>query len=207
MENRQNQLERRVIAVASKNKGKVIEITAALAALPLTVIPVSNCGDFAEPEETGATFAANAELKARYYSALTGKICLADDSGLEVDSIGGAPGVYSARFAGEQATDTDNNQKLLDMLRGVAAERRTARFRCVLVYYDPAAGKVLSAQGTCEGRILESARGEGGFGYDPLFYIPEYGKTLAEMTLTEKNAVSHRGAALKLLSSLLQKKR
>lgn len=191
------------MAVASKNKGKIAEITEALADLPLTVIPVSDCGDFVEPEETGNTFAANAELKARYYSAATGTICLADDSGLEVDALGGAPGVYSARFAGESATDEDNNQKLLTLLDGIAAENRTARFRCVLVYYDPA-GQILTAQGTCEGVILESARGNSGFGYDPLFYMSAYGKTLAEMSLSEKNAISHRGAALKKLSAMLE---
>lgn len=206
MEDRSNGLKHdKVLAAASKNRGKVAEITAALTGLPLTVIPVTDCGDFPEPEETGETFAANAELKARYYAAATGLICLADDSGLEVDALGGAPGVYSARFAGETATDAENNAKLLSLLAGVEAERRTARFRCVLVYFEPQ-GMLLTAQGVCEGIILESERGEGGFGYDPLFYIPEYGKTLAEMTLAEKNKVSHRGAALGKLSKLLAEK-
>lgn len=206
MENRPDGLKQtKVMLVASKNKGKTAEITDALIGLPLTVKPVTEFGDFSEPEETGKTFAANAELKARYYSSLTGLTCLADDSGLEVDAIGGEPGVYSARFAGVTATDADNNAKLLSLLSGVEPERRTARFRCVLVYFDPL-GQLLTAQGTCEGVILNSPRGTGGFGYDPLFYIPEYGKTMAEMTLVEKNAISHRGAALKQLSKLLAEK-
>ena len=206
MQNRQDELSQvKVLTVASKNKGKIAEIKKALAGLPLTVISVSECGDYAEPAETGETFAANAELKARYYANLTGRICLADDSGLEVDALKGAPGVYSARFAGEAATDADNNAKLLTLLNGIAPEQRTARFRCVLVYFDPF-GIQLTAEGSCEGIILDAPQGQGGFGYDPLFYMPQYGKTLAEMTLDEKNMVSHRGAALKLMAALLKKR-
>ena len=195
----------RKLTVASKNQGKIVEIKNALAGLPFTVIPVSDCGDFAEPEETGETFAANAELKARYYAAATRTVCLADDSGLEVDALHGAPGVCSARFAGPAATDADNNTKLLGLLSGLDAAQRTARFRCVLVYYDPE-GQLLTVDGTCEGIILDAPRGDGGFGYDPLFYMPEYGKTLAEMTVAEKNAVSHRGAALLALVEVLRQK-
>jgi XTP/dITP diphosphohydrolase len=206
MENWQSGLdEMRKLTVASKNRGKIAEIKAAFAGLPLSVIQISDFGDFAEPEETGDTFAANAELKARYYSALTNSICLADDSGLEVDALNGAPGVYSARFAGPAATDADNNAKLLNLLAGLASEQRSARFRCVLVYYD-SLGELLTAEGTCEGVILETPRGDGGFGYDPLFYVPEIGKTLAEMTLAEKNAISHRGAALRALANALKQK-
>ncbi|MDU4960158.1 MAG: XTP/dITP diphosphatase [Sporomusaceae bacterium] len=197
--------KRRSLTVASKNAGKIAEIRAAFSSLPFTVIPVSDCGDFAEPEETGATFAANAELKARYYAAATGTVCLADDSGLEVDALDGAPGVYSARFAGPEADDAANNAKLLRLLAGIAPERRTARFRCVLVCFDPC-GEMLTADGVCEGVILEQPRGNGGFGYDPLFYLPVLGKTLAEITLAEKNALSHRGAALRALVNLLQTK-
>lgn len=193
----------RKLTVASKNQGKIIEIQKALTGLPFVVVPVSACGDFAEPEETGDTFTANAELKARYYAAVTNTICLADDSGLEVDALSGAPGVYSARFAGPTATDADNNAKLLQLLSGLDSAQRTARFRCVLAYYDPH-GQLLTADGTCEGIILDTPRGDGGFGYDPLFYLPEQGKTLAEMTLIEKNAVSHRGAALRALVTALK---
>lgn len=183
------------IVVATKNAGKVAEIAAALAPLNLTVRPVSYYGDIAEPEETGQTFADNAILKARYYASQTGKPCLADDSGLEVDGLSGAPGVYSARYSGENATDAANNNKLLDELSRQPEAKRSARFRCVLAFCNTA-GQVITADGTCEGVILEVARGNGGFGYDPLFYIAAYGKTLAEMTVAEKNAISHRGKAL-----------
>lgn len=202
MENRQSRLSRRDLVVASKNQGKIVEIKTSLAALPLNVMAVSDCVDVAEPEETGGTFLENAELKARYYAAATGCICLADDSGLEVDALDGAPGVYSSRFAGAHASDADNNAKLLYQLTDIPPERRTARFRCSLVYYDPN-GHMLTAEGTCEGVILEVARGTGGFGYDPLFYLPEYKKTLAEMTTSEKNAISHRGAALQAMTKQL----
>jgi XTP/dITP diphosphohydrolase len=207
MENWQSRLDgMRKLTVASKNRGKIAEIKAAFTGLPFSVIPVSDCGDFTEPEETEETFAANAELKARYYAEATKTICLADDSGLEVDALNGAPGVYSARFAGLAAADADNNAKLLKLLTGLGSEQRTARFRCVLVYFDPL-GELLTADGTCEGIILETPRGDGGFGYDPLFYIPKLGKTLAEITLAEKNAVSHRGAALRNLVKALKQER
>lgn len=203
MQNRQDELKkRRDVVVASKNRGKIEEIKAALAHLSLSVMAVADCLDVAEPEETGLTFAENAELKARYYAAATGRICLADDSGLEVDALAGAPGVYSARFAGEHATDAQNNAKLLHLLSAVPAQQRTARFRCALAFFDPA-GFLITAEGTCEGRILETYRGDGGFGYDPLFYLSEYEKTLAQMTLDEKNAVSHRGKALRALAAKL----
>lgn len=183
------------IVVATKNAGKITEIAVALAPLNLLVRSVSDYGDIAEPEETGQTFADNAILKARYYATQTGKPCLADDSGLEVDDLSGAPGIYSARYSGENATDAANNDKLLDELSRQPEAKRTARFRCVLAFCDTV-GNILTADGTCEGTILEVARGNGGFGYDPLFYVAAYGKTLAEMTVAEKNAISHRGKAL-----------
>lgn len=192
----------REIVVATGNRGKVAEIAAALAAQPVKVLALTELGDIPEAVESGDTFEANAVLKATHYSLYTGKPCLADDSGLEVDALGGAPGVYSARYAGENASDAANNHKLLTELAPVPEEEWTARFRCVLAYVDPD-GTLLSAQGTCEGIILREPRGQGGFGYDPLFYVPALGKTLAELALAEKNAVSHRGQALRNMATKL----
>ena len=186
------------IVAATGNRGKIAEFTATLTPLGYVVRPVTDFGSIAEPEETGATFADNAILKARYYADLTGRPCLADDSGLEVDALGGEPGVYSARYAGENATDAANNAKLLNELSRRGDEARSARFRCVLALCQ-SDGSVLTSDGTCEGVILFEGRGDGGFGYDPLFFLPEHGKTLAEMTLEEKNSVSHRGRALAAL--------
>ncbi len=190
------------IVVGTRNKGKVAEIAAALAALPVEVVSLDGFPAVPEAEETGDTFAANAILKATYYALHTGRPCLADDSGLEVDALGGAPGVHSARYAGPGAGDAACNAKLLAALAGVPAAERTARFRCVLAYVDQD-GTLLTAEGTCEGLILEAPRGTGGFGYDPLFHYPAADKTLAEMTLAEKNAVSHRGQAVRNMATAL----
>ena len=183
------------LIVGSRNEGKIKEIRAALAGLSFEVTGLPDAG-IPDAEETGMTFQENAVIKAKYYSQHTGEYCLADDSGLEVDALGGAPGIYSARYAGENATDADNNRKLLHSLAEVPAEQRTARFRSVLALAGPD-GSLLLADGVCEGVLLTKKRGAGGFGYDPLFYMPEHGKTLSEMTLAEKNAVSHRGNALR----------
>ena len=183
------------LIVGSRNAGKIKEIQAVLADLPFEVVGLPDDG-IPDAEETGSTFGENAVIKAKYYSQHTGEYCLADDSGLEVDALGGEPGVYSARYAGENATDADNNRKLLAALSDVPAEKRTARFRSVLAMAGPG-GMLLLADGVCEGTILTEARGAGGFGYDPLFYMVEHGKTLSEMTLDEKNRVSHRGNALR----------
>ncbi len=185
----------REIIVATKNKGKVAEIAAILGALPVKVLAITEFGGIPEADETGDTFFANAVIKARHYARLTGRACLADDSGLEVDALDGAPGVHSARFAGDDATDEANNRKLLTLLAGVPFERRTARFRCTLIFFDNRE-TLIAVDGTCEGIILEEPRGEGGFGYDPLFYIPELEKTLAEIPVENKNIISHRGRAL-----------
>ena len=183
------------LIIGSRNAGKIKEIQSVLAGLPFVVAGLPEL-DVPDAEETGSTFRENAIIKAKYYSQRTGEYCLADDSGLEVDALGGAPGVYSARYAGENATDADNNRKLLGALFDVPTERRTARFRSVLAMAGPD-GSLLMADGVCEGVLLTEERGDGGFGYDPLFYIPEQKKTLAEMTLAEKNTVSHRGNALR----------
>lgn len=186
------------IVVATKNAGKVAEFKAALAGLPYQVMSLADLGNFPEAPENGVTFKENACAKAEFYSRLTGKLCLADDSGLEVDYLQGAPGVYSARYAGEHASDADNNHKLLANLANVPPAQRSGRFRCVLALAD--AEKVwFTADGTVEGVILAEPRGDKGFGYDPLLFVPELGRTLAEMSAQEKNEISHRGRALKKL--------
>lgn len=185
----------RRIIIGTRNAGKIHEIQMALADLPVAVTGLPN-KDIPDVEETGTTFQENAILKARYYSQHTGEYCLADDSGLEVDAIGGEPGVYSARYAGEGASDADNNNKLLMILKDVPPVKRTARFRSVLAMFGPD-GSLLLADGVCEGLILNEVRGTGGFGYDPLFYMADQGKTLAEMSVEEKNRISHRGNALR----------
>lgn len=189
------------IVVGTRNSGKIVEIREALAGLPFDIIGLPDQG-IPDAEETGTTFEQNAVLKARHYAGYTGEYCLADDSGLEVDALQGEPGVYSARYAGEGASDTDNNNKLLQELQAVPQERRTARFRSVLALVGPNE-RLLLADGVCEGLLLTAPRGTGGFGYDPLFWLPEYQQTLAEMTVKEKNAVSHRGNALKVLKQKL----
>ena len=189
------------IVVGSRNSGKIREIQAVLADLPYCVTGLSD-QTIPDAEETGTTFQENAILKARYYCQHTGEYCLADDSGLEVDALDGAPGVYSARYAGKQASDEENNQKLLSALTGIPMQRRTARFRSVLALAGPD-GSLMLAEGVCEGIVLFEARGTGGFGYDPLFLMPDQRKTLAEMTLAEKNLVSHRGNALRAFKQQL----
>ncbi len=187
------------IVLASNNENKAREIGQLLAGHRLEVLPQSA---FAVPEaeETGLTFVENAILKARNASARTGLPAIADDSGLEVDALKGRPGIHSARYAGPEATDADNNRRLLADLEAVADEARTARFQCLMVYLRHAEDPTpLICQGTWEGLILREPRGENGFGYDPLFLIPELGRTAAELPAEEKNALSHRGQALRCL--------
>lgn len=191
------------IIVATTNQGKIAEMVLALAGLPVQVLDVSSFKDIPKPVEDGESFVANALKKANYYALHTGKACLADDSGLEVDALNGAPGVYSARFAGEDATDDQNNQRLLQELKGVAPEQRTARFRCVLAFVDTN-GKTMTAAGVREGVIAEEQCGSGGFGYDPLFYMPDQKKTMAQCSKSEKNAISHRGQALNVMTGMLK---
>lgn len=188
----------REIIVATKNAGKVAEFKMALSGLPYKVLSLADLGSFPEAPEEGQTFAENACFKAQFYAKLTGKLCLADDSGLEVDYLNGAPGVYSARYAGEHASDEDNNQKLLQQLTGTAPEQRTGRFRCVLVLAD--SEKVwCTSDGTVEGIVLSEPRGTNGFGYDPLLFVPTLGRSMAELSPTEKNEISHRGRAIREL--------
>lgn len=192
------------VVVATANRGKVAEIRSTLATPGWEFVTVDDLGHEAlEVEETGDTFEANATLKASAYADAFGMPALADDSGLEVDALDGAPGVFSSRYSGDGATDARNNAKLLDELSDVPADDRSARFRSVVVLAWPD-GRTLVTSGACEGAIGFSPRGSGGFGYDPLF-LPEAtpGKTMAELELYEKNAISHRGAALRALHDLL----
>lgn len=193
------------VVVASNNEGKVREIRHVLEPLGWEVLRAADLGLQApEVEETGATFLDNALLKARAYAEAFGCAALADDSGLVVDALGGAPGVRSARFAGEPSDDAANNAKLLAELAEVPASERTARFQCVVALVWPD-GRVLAADGTCEGSIGFEPRGSGGFGYDPLF-LPDAapGRTMAELSPDEKSAISHRGSALRALRAALE---
>lgn len=197
-----NEKSKLKIVIATKNQGKVREMINAFQGLPVELVSLADLAErFQEPVEDGDTFAANSLLKAGYYQKQTGMACLADDSGLEVEALGGAPGVYSARFAGENASDADNNAKLQQELKKLGMESSPAAYQCALTFMD-ADGRVLTAKGFCRGEIRLQARGENGFGYDPYFYVGDV--TMAEMSLAEKQAISHRGAALREMAVLLQ---
>lgn len=189
------------LIVATKNQGKLLEIKAILSGH--TVLGQDEAGVDVEVEENGSTFAENALLKARAIAALTDGAVLADDSGLEVDALGGAPGIYTARYAGEHATDADRMHKLLSELNGVPDGKRTARFVCVMALVLPD-GSEHTFRGTCEGRIAHAPRGENGFGYDPVFLLPDRGQTLAEIDAAEKNQISHRSRALAQVGEFLK---
>jgi XTP/dITP diphosphohydrolase len=201
------------LVIATANPGKLREFQALLADLAVAPVAQGALGVTA-PEETGTTFAANALLKARHAAAASGAAAIADDSGLEVDALGGAPGIYSARYAraaagdaaavDAAAVDAANNAKLVAALQGVPFEARRARYRCALVYLDgPGDPAPLHTQGVWEGYILEAPRGSGGFGYDPYFWLPELSLTAAELEPERKNRLSHRGSALQALRSAL----
>ena len=190
--------------MATHNQGKAAELRNLLADLPVQILTLADFPDEFVIEETGTTFLENALQKAKAAAEFFGLPTLADDSGLEVDALQGQPGVYSARFAGEPCDDQRNNLKLLQLMQGIPTAQRTASFVSVIAFVTPQ-GQVFTTEGRCEGIILESLRGTGGFGYDPLFYLPELGKTMAELTLAEKNTVSHRAKALKAMVSELQK--
>ena len=191
------------IVLASNNPGKVREFGQLLAAARIHVIPQGERG-VPEVAETGLTFVENAILTARTAARFSGLAALADDSGIEVDALHGAPGIYSARFAGPGASDTDNLVKLLQDLEQVPDEQRTARYQCVLVYLRHADDPTpLICQGTWEGLIGRAPRGDAGFGYDPIFIVPSHGCTAAELAPEVKNRLSHRGQALRQLQHLL----
>jgi XTP/dITP diphosphohydrolase len=191
------------LLVATNNPGKVREYEALLKGLPLTLTYPAQEGIDIEVEETGSTFAENARLKAMAYAGASDLLTLADDSGLEVDALGGEPGTRSARYAGQEASDEDRYRLLLSKLEGVPWERRTARFRCVIAVARPQ-GEVRIAEGTCEGVIAFEPKGEHGFGYDPVFYMPEQGQTMAELEPEVKNRISHRARAAQGARRILQ---
>lgn len=192
------------VVLASNNPGKLRELDAVLRPMGWELIAQGDLG-VPEAEETGTTFEANALLKARHAAACTGLAALADDSGIEVDALDGRPGVYSARYAGPQCDDEANNRLLLQELEGVPEEQRSARYQCVIALVRTAEDPdPLIARGAWEGRILEAPQGHNGFGYDPLFYVPTHGCASAELEPDVKNALSHRGAALRALVERLQ---
>jgi len=199
-----------VLVLASHNPRKRRELEALLEGLPISIRTLDDYPEVPEPEEDGATFVENAEKKALFVTARTGLPSLADDSGLEVDALGGAPGIRSARYAGAQKRserDAANNRKLLEQLRAVPPPQRTARFTCcvALAAPDPSGhpAVVSQAEGTVEGVILDQPHGSGGFGYDPLFYHPPSGRTFAELPPEEKNRISHRARALAVIRPAL----
>ncbi|VUD67574.1 dITP/XTP pyrophosphatase [Thalassocella blandensis] len=192
------------LVLASGNAGKLKEFQALLHKCGFEVCPQSDYA-VSSVAETGLSFVENALIKARHASKATGLPALADDSGIEVDALNGAPGIYSARFAGPDANDQRNNAKLLEALAGMPEEKRTARYQCVLVFMrhelDPTP---IIAQGAWEGRILETPQGNNGFGYDPLFWVPTHHMSSAQLDKAEKNAISHRAIAMQHLLRALQ---
>jgi len=194
--------ERRLV-LATRNDGKIREIIELLSGLPIKILTHEDFHQWPELEETGSTFEENAEAKASALSEMSGLPALADDSGLEVDALGGRPGVISARYAGTQGDSAANIALLLEEMKGVPIQERGARFVCVIALTGPSV-PTLEIRDTCEGAISETARGEGGFGYDPVFIPMGMDRTMAQLPLEEKNAISHRGKALRRLRTMLE---
>ena len=195
-----------VLLIGSANPDKARELVELMAGLPWEVRSLKDYSAVAEPEESGATFEENAILKARYYSAHFGVACVADDSGLEVDALDGAPGVYSARYAGEPCSYDDNNDKLLEALDGVPWHERTARFRCCAALAIPGDPEPHVESGTIEGHIAAICEGEQGFGYDPLFVPRGEDMTFGQLSPSEKHAISHRGRAFQQMRAYLEQR-
>lgn len=193
----------RKLLIATRNPGKVREFRELLEGLPVEITYLDAEGIGFEVEEAGASFAENAVRKASEYARASGLWTWADDSGLEVDALDGGPGVYSARYAGAGASDADRRRKLLNALAGVPWHRRTARFRCVIALATPE-GEIRTAEGSCEGVIAFGPAGSNGFGYDPIFYLPDRGATMAQLESDEKNRISHRGRAARKAEQLLE---
>lgn len=187
------------LVVATKNKGKIVEIKKVLSNMPFDVVTMSDLGINIDVDEDGTTFEENSMKKAKEICRLSRTIVMADDSGLEVDFLNGAPGIFSARFGGPEATDKDKNEKLLDMLKDVPFEQRTARFVCAIAVAFPD-GRSFVVRDICEGFIGFECKGDNGFGYDPLFYVEQYEKTMAELSIDIKNEISHRAKALKRMA-------
>ena len=195
----------RKLIVASNNSNKIREIKEILKDIPVEILSLKEAGIDVDIEETGSTFLENAYLKAKGISELVGgAMVLADDSGLAVESLGGAPGIYSARFAGEHGNNKKNNEKLLELLEGKNWTERRASFICAMVLIDED-GKAIEVEGKIDGIISEEEKGSNGFGYDPIFYLQEYGMTFAEMDSETKNKISHRAKALEKLQIEMQK--
>ncbi len=187
------------IVLASGNAGKVREINKLFANSGMEVVAQSEF-DVPAVAETGTTFVENAIIKARHAAECTGLPALADDSGIEVDALDARPGVYSARYAGPNASDSDNNSKMLAVLKGLPNTERSARYQCILVFMRSATDPVpIITQGTWEGRIMQAPRGNGGFGYDPIFYVPTHDCSAGELALDAKNSISHRAIALEAM--------
>lgn len=192
------------LLVATNNRGKLREYAELLKGLPFELTTLAEQGITKEVEETGPSLEQNAISKATTYAKLSGLITLADDSGLEVDALGGEPGPLSRRYAGDNVSDKERNDYLLARLSDVPMEKRTARFRAVIAIATPE-GRVGISEGVCEGIIAFDAKGEGGFGYDPVFYLPELNKHMAELTLEEKNRISHRARAAEKARRILER--
>jgi XTP/dITP diphosphohydrolase len=192
----------RTLLLATTNGHKLDEYRAIFLDLPFEMLSLHDIHMELEVEETGSTFAENAELKARAYAKASGLLTLADDSGLEIDALEGAPGVYSARFAGKEASYAERFRVIFERLQALPMERRTARFLCAIALAEPS-GMVRIVEAALEGMIALSPRGDNGFGYDPIFLVPELGKTTAELAPEEKNRISHRGRAARLARVLL----
>lgn len=189
------------VVIATKNEGKLREMKQALGHLPVEIVSLADFGALPDAVEDADTFLENARIKARFFMEQTGCACIADDSGLEVAALGGAPGVHSARFAGFHADDGTNNEKLLAELRNAGVTESDADYRCALVFMDTD-GQELHADGRCDGVIRMTAKGSNGFGYDPYFYVAK-DRTMAELSLEEKDRISHRGAALRRMVQFL----
>jgi XTP/dITP diphosphohydrolase len=192
------------VIFATKNLGKIREIRRALKGLWLQIYALDDFPNVPEIKEDGKSYTENALKKARFCSKYFGKLTIADDSGLEVDTMNGLPGIYSARYAGEKASNRENNQKLLSEMKGIPLSKRGARFKCAIAIVSPD-GREAVAEGSCKGRVGFREVGKRGFGYDPLFILPQYGKTMAQLTIEEKNRVSHRGKALRKLRRVISK--
>lgn len=192
------------IVVATKNKGKIKEIREVLKGIDAEILSLDEIGLEIEIEEDGRTYSENAVKKAAEVAKRSGRISLADDSGLEIDALNGKPGINSSRFAGINADDRERNLKVLEMMKDVPNGKRGARFRCVIAVAEPN-GKLYTCEGVCEGEIAESIRGDKGFGYDPIFIVPEYGKTFGELGPEVKDKISHRAKALKKAKELIKR--
>lgn len=190
------------VVIATRNPGKFREIKGILSSFPLKFLSLEDFPDLPEVVEDGATFAENAGKKARTIADFTGRLAIADDSGLAVDALQGRPGVFSSRYAGENATDGDRCQKLLEEMASIREGKRQARFVCAMAVARPG-GRMEVVEGECSGWITLTPRGKHGFGYDPIFFVPQFGKTMAELEPKEKNRISHRGRALERLKALL----